>query len=359
MRIIAIHLLNDYSGSPKVLKQLLNIWQKNKINVHLFTAFGREGFLSGQKKITYHYFWYQFYSNVILRFFSLFFSQFLLFFKLLLFLEKSDVVYVNTVLPFAAGFAGKLKGCKVIYHIHETSMKPQILKKFLFGIVQLTATEVVYVSHFLAKQEPLAVKHHILHNVLENDFVQLAENRKSREEKKQKNVLMICSLKAYKGVDVFVYLAQQLHKFHFQLVVNASQAEIDRYFMHKNLPKNLKIYATQKVLHPLYNNASLVLNLSDTKLWVETFGLTILEAMAYALPTIVPPIGGVTELVDDGMNGYLIDSKNTDEIIEKINKILSNNVLYFDLSRAAYQKSLTFSEENFEKESMKILINRS
>jgi len=32
---------------------------------------------------------------------------------------------------------------------------------------------------------------------------------------------------------------------------------------------------------------------------VETFGLTILEGMTYKLPAIVPPVGGVIELVEE------------------------------------------------------------
>ncbi|WP_298118722.1 glycosyltransferase family 4 protein [Flavobacterium sp.] len=356
MRVIAVHLLNDYSGSPKVLMQLLKGWTKNNIETHLFTCSGRDGFLSDIPKVSNHFYWYQFAKNPFIRLGFLSISQIILAFKLFFFLKKTDVLYVNTVLPFGAGIIGKIKGCKVIYHIHETSMKPKILKKFLFGIVSWSATEVVYVSNFLANKEPTKNKKSVLYNVLEKSFVEQA-NLSFTTEKTEKIVLMICSLKAYKGVNEFLKLALLNSKFTFKLVVNASQTEIDNYFKNDIIPTNLLVYPTQKDTHLFYKEASVLVNLSDINLWVETFGLTVLEGMAYGLPAIVPPIGGVVELVDEGKNGFLIDSKKYTLISEKLNTILSNPSLYNAISKNAIEKSQFFGEDYFENESIRILSN--
>jgi glycosyltransferase involved in cell wall biosynthesis len=168
---------------------------------------------------------------------------------------------------------------------------------------------------------------------------------------------MICSLKVYKGVDEFFILAQKNPQYIFKLVVNASEKDIQDYFTGKELPQNLNIYPTQTDTHPFYREASIILNLSHTDLWVETFGLTILEGMRYGLPVIVPPVGGVTELVENGENGFLIDSKNSEALSEKLNLILSNSMLYKVFSTASYQKSLDFSEEYFEKAAVEIVSN--
>ena len=46
-RIIAFHLLNDKSGSPKILRQLLMDWAKqDQFDVHLFSSQNTNGFLS-------------------------------------------------------------------------------------------------------------------------------------------------------------------------------------------------------------------------------------------------------------------------------------------------------------------------
>jgi glycosyltransferase involved in cell wall biosynthesis len=356
MRVIAVHLLNDYSGSPKVLMQLLKGWVKNDLETHLYTSGKREGFLSDIVGIQEHFYWYQFAKNPFIRLFFLTFSQMALGFKLLFFLKKTDVLYVNTVLPFGAGIVGKIRGCKVVYHIHETSIKPLLLKKFLFGIVRWSASEVVYVSNFLAQQEPMKNKKNVLYNVLENSFVKEATQNRTAP-KTTKIVLMICSLKAYKGVHEFVALAQMNPQFTFKLIVNANQTEIDAYFSNETIPANLFLYPVQKNTHPFYKEASVLLNLSDVNLWVETFGLTILEGMAYGLPAIVPPVGGVVELVEEGVNGYLINSKNSSAISEKINLILNNDTLYQTMRLQAIEKSKHFTEEYFEDESIRILSN--
>lgn len=356
MKVVATHLLNDYSGSPKVLMQLLKGWTKKGIETHLFTCGGRDGFLSDIPKVHNNFYWYRFTKNRFLRLLFLFTSQFLLAIRLLFILKKNDIVYVNTVLPFGAGIIGKIRGCKVIYHIHETSMKPKILKKFLFGVVKWSATEVVYVSNFLASQEALNIRNNIIYNVLEESFVKQSRLQLNKE-KNAKIVLMICSLKAYKGVKQFVKLAQMNPEFTFKLVANAAQTEIDEYLKDEILSSNLILYPTQENTHPFYQEASVVLNLSDAKLWIETFGLTILEAMAYGLPTIVPTVGGVVELVADGENGFLIDSENLPLISEKLNLLFQNQSLYNQMSTNAFEKSRFFSEDNFENESIRILSN--
>ncbi|WP_194139571.1 glycosyltransferase family 4 protein [Flavobacterium hungaricum] len=356
MRVIAVHLLNDYSGSPKVLKQLLTGWAKRDIELHLYTCSGREGFLSGLPDVKYNFYWYRFMKNSVLRLLFFMTSQFLLAFKLLFSLKKNDVVYINTVLPFGAAIAGKIRGNKVIYHVHETSMKPLLLKKFLFGVLDLFANEVVYVSNFLADKEPVNIQKTVIYNVLEEDFVKSAFASK-RTDKQEKIILMLCSLKAYKGVDQFLKLAQANSKYLFKLVLNASVLEINNYFKHVKIPENLCIYPTQTDTHLFYREASVVLNLSDPKLWVETFGLTILEAMAYGLPAIVPPVGGVTELVTEGKNGYLIESSRIDQISDKLHELFENKELYRSMSCSAVELSKEYSLELFEKKSAEIIFH--
>lgn len=354
MRVIATHLLNDHSGSPKVLMQLLKHWSEQQLEVHLYIGNPNNGFLSGIPKVNYHYYGYRFAKNPLLRFLKLFGCQFWLLLLLVFKLKKHDIIYVNTVLPFGAGIAGWLRGCKVIYHLHETSVKPKLLKKFLFGVLRITATEVVYVSHFLAHQEPIEKNTHILYNVLEHDFmVQSQKNRNSL--KAEPIVLMICSLKPYKGIEAFWTLAERNPDFIFKLVLNANTSEIDAYYKGRKQPENLLLYSTQENTHPFYQEASIIVNLSDTELWVETFGLTILEGMSYGLPAIVPPVGGVVELVEDGKNGYLIDSKNIELISEKLNELFCDKALYKKMSNNAQAISSHFSETTFKREAMRLL----
>ena len=54
-RIIAFHLLNDKSGSPKVLRQLLLDWANDdQFDVHLFSSLNTDGFLSNLENVKFH-----------------------------------------------------------------------------------------------------------------------------------------------------------------------------------------------------------------------------------------------------------------------------------------------------------------
>ncbi len=355
MRIFAFHLLNDYSGSPKVLSQLLKGWTKNDLEVHMVTCSGREGFLSNIKGVNYHYYTYKFAQNPYIRLINLTWSQKMLFWKMLLKVKKSDIIYINTVLPFGAAFLGKIKGCRTIYHVHETSVKPPILKNFLFGIVKWAATDVIYVSNYLAKQEPInTAKSHTLFNALEDDFFQCAKNNRSPKTA-LKNTLLVCSLKDYKGVNEFVELANRNKNNSFRLIVNATQIDIQDYFKDFKLTQNLEILPVQTNLHPHYNWADLILNLSRPDGWIETFGLTIIEGMAYGLPAIVPPIGGITELVEDGKNGYLVDSRDMNLLDERYKLLVNDNEKYQQMHHHALNRVEDFQEKTFISENIKIL----
>ncbi|MEN7549951.1 glycosyltransferase family 4 protein [Rapidithrix thailandica] len=354
MKIFAFHLLNDYSGSPKVLMQLLKAWANEGLDVTMVTCAGKEGFLSNLEHIQYRYFWYQWAANPFIRLFNLCMSQFLLLVQMILVVRKEDILYVNTVLPFGAAVLGKIKGCRVIYHIHETSVKPPLFKKILFGIVRWAAYDVVYVSKYVANQERVEAKNtYILHNAIENEFIETAvAQRKAKVP--DGRVLMVCSLKVYKGVFEFVELAKRHSEYRFRLVVNADQEALDLFFEGTTLPQNLEVFPTQKDVHPFYQWADVILNLSRPDGWVETFGLTILEGMAYGLPAIVPPVGGITELVENQKNGFQVDSRRPQVLSEKLREILSNPSFYAQLQAFALYKINFFKEDIFIRQSLRI-----
>jgi glycosyltransferase involved in cell wall biosynthesis len=107
---------------------------------------------------------------------------------------------------------------------------------------------------------------------------------------------------------------------------------------------NLTVYPAQNNLHPFYQRAMLLLQLSHPESCVETFGLTILEAMAYGVPAIVPNVGGPVELIENGINGYTINPHDLDLITLKIKDFMEDRQLYEHFSAEALRKSHIFSE---------------
>jgi glycosyltransferase involved in cell wall biosynthesis len=96
-------------------------------------------------------------------------------------------------------------------------------------------------------------------------------------------------------------------------------------------------------------------NLSLPDEWIETFGMTILEGMQYGKPVIVPPVGGVTELVKDNWNGFRIDSHEYKKVALAIQQLQTDKNLYQKFSEASLMKAAEFSGKHFEVEIDKII----
>ncbi len=59
----------------------------------------------------------------------------------------------------------------------------------------------------------------------------------------------------------------------------------------------------------------------------ETFGNVVVEAMASGLPAIAPNSGGVTDLVKDGINGFLYDPANPESIMKAVEPLIKDSDL--------------------------------
>lgn len=89
----------------------------------------------------------------------------------------------------------------------------------------------------------------------------------------------------------------------------------------KGLKENVFLMNFCPNLHSLYNFIDILVLPSITP---EAFGLTILEAMAFGKPVIASRIGGIRELIVDGVNGFLVESSNEEELAERIKYLLGN-----------------------------------
>lgn len=354
-KIVAVHLLNDFSGSPLVLSNSLKTAQDAGHEIVLITSDG-EGFLS-DLDCEIRQFKYRWSANKFVTLLHFLLTQLVVFFKLLKYHKEDVMIYVNTLLPFGAAIAGYAMKKKVIYHIHETSVKPKLLKNFLKHVAKITATRIIYVSHFLEEAEGIdKQREKVVYNSLAPQFMEDALSHEyTINTEDMFSVLMACSLKKYKGVEEFLKVAVLCPNIQFNLILNSTPTEIDSFFSDDEVPENVKLFPAQSEMNQWYKKTSLLLNLTLMDGWAETFGMTILEAMSFGIPCIVPPVGGPVELVDDGINGYCIDSKKTEKIANTINELVANRELLQVFSNSARQKSLQFSPESFNKNILEVI----
>lgn len=71
-----------------------------------------------------------------------------------------------------------------------------------------------------------------------------------------------------------------------------------------------------------------LLKISDVLLlpsYFESFGIVVLEAMKYKLPVIVGDGGYTKELVDEGVDGFVVESGNVEQIANRILGFINNS----------------------------------
>ena len=71
----------------------------------------------------------------------------------------------------------------------------------------------------------------------------------------------------------------------------------------------------------------------------ESFCLSILEAMAFACPSVTTAVGGIPEVVDDGVNGMLVPSAEPADLAHAVSSLIADPARRAALGRAAREKA--------------------
>ncbi|WP_052880216.1 glycosyltransferase [Vibrio coralliirubri] len=350
-----VHLYNDYSGSPRVLSDSISITNElpdvnNKI---LFTS-NDKGFLS-DSEIDKSYIFYKRSSNKILQLVYFLLSQVHLFFLLsstliynkLKFRDKKNVVIINTMLPFGAAIASKLFANNTIYYVHESHIKPSLLKAFLRKIIEITSDHVIFVSNYLLNAEEfINPSMNVIYNGLRNDFPS-TPIIDGYSKFNSRNVVFSGSLKEYKGLNYVIELASLMPDFNFILALNCTVHEMNDYFDRIIITENVTLLSRPSNIGDIYQDGFAILNCSIPELWTETFGLSILEGMNYGCVPVVPPVGGPIEIVDSHF-GLICDPRNTLEIFEFLTGLSKDYSLWKQYSDKAQDRSKYFSQERYK-----------
>ena len=117
-----------------------------------------------------------------------------------------------------------------------------------------------------------------------------------------------------------------------------------------SLAKELKL--GDKVIFHGYQNKEYINNLLlDSSIYVmtsltESFGLVLIEAMSYKIPCIsYTSAQGANEIIDDGINGFLIKNRDEKEMIDKIKLLIEDEKLRKKLGNKAKEKTKEYSGE--------------
>ena len=343
MRILFVHPNNDYTGSTKVLSDIISE-EYSKDQCVVLTINKTKGFLTHNSNAQVRNIWFPTIGNKPIPLISSFLSLIARVVLCVIYLSKADYVYINTIKPYYAVGVANLFRKRIVWHIHEIFMNKSVPVKIMEFVQRRTDAHFIFVSKYVKDEYHLSRKStwEIKYNKLSKEFLNDVLIRPV-SDRFLKEILMASSLTIAKGVDTFINLSRIMPSYNFTLVLSCSEEERDTFVEQENPPINCKILSRQSSMGQFYQKADILLNLSNPFFGVETFGMTIIEAFAYGVPAIVPNIGGPLEIVDNGVNGFCVNVGNISEIKEKIIELTNNRDIYAKFSNNALIKAKKFN----------------
>jgi len=141
----------------------------------------------------------------------------------------------------------------------------------------------------------------------------------------KKNILCIARISKQKRFDIFLETAKILPQYAFLWIGNQEPV--------LNVPENVFCLGS-------IPNAGRYIQLADIFMLptnYEGLPVVIIEAMGYGKPVVASNVGGVSEIVVNGENGYVVenDEKN---FAKKIKYVLENDDVYESLSKKALKR---------------------
>jgi len=261
-----------------------------------------------------------------------------------------DFIYVLIIKLFRKHIVFHLHG-KGIKDACENSYFKKLIYKFAFR-----GSSIVCLSNMLANDinQVYAGTPYIVNNGIPifSDILECAFH----DEKNKIEVLFLSNLLYSKGILVFLDALSVLDtssREKIQVKIVGNEAEISSTMLNKEIKKrglqNFVVYIGPKYGEEklnIYHNTDILIypTLNDA------FPVVILEAMQFGIPVIASIEGAIPDIIEDGINGFLVDKHSPDQIAEKIKIFLDDDVLRTKMGKSARKKYLEkYTIEVFEK----------
>lgn len=118
----------------------------------------------------------------------------------------------------------------------------------------------------------------------------------------------------------------------------------------KDLVKHLNIDSNVKFIGKVPNSKTPIFyNMMDIVVFPsikESFGVAVVEALAAERVVVASKVGGISEIITNGINGILVHPQNIKELIDAIDKLISDKSLSQRLSKTGRERVLNSFDWN-------------
>jgi ADP-heptose:LPS heptosyltransferase/glycosyltransferase involved in cell wall biosynthesis len=256
--------------------------------------------------------------------------------------EKIDIVHARSRMPAWVGFLASRNS-----RAHFITTAHGIYKNKFFSEVMGWGKFVICPSGVVARylKENFGVPEEKIFII--NRWVDLNRFKFSEYHLRAKNTLIISigRISPTKGYEYLIEAFKKIVRFnpYFKLkIIGTPDKSRTRYFEYLktlvsrfSLSYNVEFTGLRHDIENILTQAHILVAPSVIE---ESFGRVVIEAFASGTPVVATNIGGFKEIIDDGVNGILVEPKNSEAIAQGILKIFNNPGQSEVLTRNARKK---------------------
>jgi N-acetyl-alpha-D-glucosaminyl L-malate synthase BshA len=274
--------------------------------------------------------------------------------------EKLDILHVHYAMPHAtsAYLAKKIVGdenIKIITTLHGTDITLVGNHHSFFRITKFSIEQsdgVTCVSEFLKNttKETFDIKRgmEVIHNFVDTEVYKRDGNRKNLDmiEPDDKVIIHISNFRPVKRISsiikVFCNISKKVKSKLLLVGDGPEMCKIRNMVSKLDLDNKVIFTGRQNDIIPLLNISDLYMLPSKS----ESFGLSALEAMSCGVPVIGTSIGGLKEVVEHGISGYICDPGDIKAMSKAAVAILANKKNRIKMGLAARARAKKFDSKN-------------
>ena len=246
---------------------------------------------------------------------------------------------------------------KRVYHLHNQGVRlnQEMKLNYLFYRFVFKNADVILLSNQLYKDVMTFVpisNVYICPNGIVDTFTNL--DTKSLILKKTVKILFLSNLQESKGIFVLLDACTVLQHRGIDFECNFIGAEGDlnanlfyKMVQQKQLLTRVNYLGKKfgKEKEEIFANADIFVHPTLN----DCFPLVLLEAMQYSLPVVSTYEGGISDIVEDGISGYLVPQNSVGALVEKIEVLIKNPELRKKMGKAGRLKfENEFTLDRFE-----------
>jgi glycosyltransferase involved in cell wall biosynthesis len=239
----------------------------------------------------------------------------------------------------------RLSGRRVLVHFHELAPKPTSVERWACRIVTdaIHNTELgmqLVLAHYPALRHK---RNAVLSIRTDASRSECASAELQRQSAGKRNLFFVGQVSLHKGTDLLLDAVEMLLPDHPDIALHffggcTDEAKLRADISSRGLDEVVQLWGFREDVVGLMRFAEIQVYPTPPSRYAESFGRSVVEAMATGVPTVCFRSGVLPEIVDHGRTGWVCNSESAAALADGIRALLDDSSLRDRLARGGREK---------------------